>query len=91
LSVTAVLAYNAVMEKAQQTAIWMNIVMTALRKRFGLSRSAFVPIAIKYGLVTFLIEQYELLHYYDNDYIVDDVVNYITEQGGDLHELSGTV
>ena len=67
------------------------MMMTAVRKRFGLSRAAFVPIAMKYGITTFLIDQYELLHYYDNDYIVDDILNHITEQGGDFRELRGTV
>ena len=65
--------------------------MTALRRRFGLSRSELVPIATKYGLVSFLIDQYELLHYYDNEYIVDDIVKYIAEQGGDIREIHGTV
>jgi hypothetical protein len=79
------------MGREQQIAIWMNMMMTAVRKRFGLSRAEFVPITMKYGLVTFLIDQYELLHYYDNEYIVDDVVKYVAEQGGDLNELRGTV
>lgn len=65
--------------------------MTAARKRFGLSRAEFVPIANKYGVIQFLINQYELLHYYDNDYIVDDIGRYICEQGGDLSELSRAV
>jgi hypothetical protein len=78
------------MGKEQQTAIWMSMMMTATMKRFELSRSEFVPIAMKYGIIPFLIDQYELLHYYDNDYIVDDIVKYIAEQGGDLRELSGT-
>jgi len=79
------------MRKEQTIAIWMNMMLTALRKRFGLSRAALVPIAAKYGLPAFLIRHYELLHYYDNDYIVDDMLKYIVEQGGDLHELSGAV
>ena len=65
--------------------------MTAVRKQFGVSRVAFVPIAAKYNIVTFLIDQYELLHYYDNNYVVEDVVNYIAEQGGDMRELCRTV
>jgi hypothetical protein len=76
------------MGKEQQTATWVFIMLTAVRKRFGLSRSDFTPIAKKYGIIHFLIDQYELLHYYDNDYIVDDVVRYIEEQGGDCRELS---
>jgi hypothetical protein len=82
--------YNYGMSKEQQIAIWMSMMMTATMKRFGLSRSEFVPIAIKYGIISFLINQYELFHYYDKDYIVDDVVKHISEQGGELRELSGT-
>ena len=79
------------MGKDQQIAIWMNIMMTAFRKRYGLSRSALVPIIAKYGLIPFLINQYELLHYYDNEYIVDDIEKYIVEQGGDTRELHGII
>ena len=61
--------------------------LTALRKRLGLSQAEFIPFAKKYGLVRFLIDQHELLHYYDNDYIVDDIIKYIEEQGGDTNEL----
>jgi len=64
--------------------LWMNIVMTAIRKRFNLSRMEFVPIAKKYNLIPFLLEHYELLHYYDNDYIVNDSLKYIAEQGGEI-------
>ena len=61
--------------------------LTALRKRLGLSQAEFIPIVKKYGLVRFMFGQYELLHYYDNDYIVDDLLKYIEEQGGDSNEL----
>lgn len=61
--------------------------LTILRKRLGLSRTEFLPIVKRYGLVRFLIDQYELLHYYDNDYIVEDLLKYIEEQGGDSNEL----
>jgi hypothetical protein len=33
------------------------------------------------------LKQYELLHYYDNDYIIEDTLRHITEQGGDIREL----
>ena len=72
-------------------ATWMFMMLTVIRKRFGLSRSDFIPIAEEYGVIRFLMDQYELLHYYDNDYIVDDVLKYIEEQGGDCRELFGTV
>lgn len=85
------LIYTNVMGIGQQTATWTFMMLTAIRKRFGLSRDGFIPIAEKYGLIGFLMDQYELLHYYDNDYIVDDVVRYIEEQGGSSRELLRTV
>ena len=72
------------MSKEQETVLWMNIVMTAIRKRYNLSRAEFVPIAKKYGLISFLLDQYELLHYYDNDYIVNDIIKHVSEQGGEI-------
>jgi hypothetical protein len=79
------------MGNEQQTATWMFMILTAIRKKSGLSRSDFLPVAKKYGVIGFLIDQYELLHYYDNDYIVEDVLRYIEEQGGNCRELFGTV
>ena len=79
------------MVKEQQTVTWVFIMMTALRKRFGLSQADFLPLVKNYGIIRFLIENYELLHYYDNDYIVDDIINYIGEQGGDYSALRRTV
>ena len=83
--------YNYVMGKDQQIATWVFMIMTAFRKRCGLSQSDFVPMAKRYGLVGFLMEHYELLHYYDNEYIVNDVLRYISEQGGSSSGLLGTV
>ena len=79
------------MSKEQQIATWTFMMLTAMRKQFGLSRSDFISIEKKYGIIHFLIEQYELLHYYDNDYIIDDVVRYIEEQSGDSYALPRTV
>jgi len=42
----------------------------------------------KYHIASFLVRNYELLHYYDNEYIVNDIDRYILEQGGDPLELS---
>ena len=58
------------------------MMLTALRKRFGLTQAIFLSIVKKYGIVHFLSEQYELLHHYDNDYIINDIVKCIEEQGG---------
>jgi hypothetical protein len=42
----------------------------------------------RYGLIAFLFRNYELLHYYDNDYMVNDTLRYIRQQGGDPSEFS---
>jgi len=81
--------YTVIMGKEQQKAIWMNMMMTAIRKKYGFSRPEFVPIAFRYGITSFLLDQYDLLHYYDNDYVVNDVEKYVEEQDGNLNEVSG--
>jgi len=66
------------------------MILTILRKQYSLSLMDFLSIAKKYRLVYFLAEQYELLHYYDNEYIINDIIKYIEEQGGSISEFSGT-
>ena len=65
------------------------MMLSALRKRFGLSQAVFLSIVKKYRIIHFLSEQYELLHYYDNDYIINDIIKCIEEQGGTENELHG--
>ena len=72
------------MKKEQQISTWMFMMLTALRKRFGMTQAVFLSIVKKYGIVHFLSEHYELLHYYDNEYIINDIVKYIEEQGGNI-------
>ena|GEM_PF-4406573 len=63
------------------------MMLTALRKQLHLSQSEFLAVVKDYHLVNFLISQYELLHYYDNDYVVSDLLRHIDEQGGDSRAL----
>ena len=72
------------MGKEQQISTWIFMMLTALRKQLGMSQAGFFSVIKKYRIVYFLAEQYELLHYYDNDYIINDIVKYIEEQGGDI-------
>jgi len=74
------------MSKDQVVATWVFFMLTAVRKRLGMSMVDFVPYALARGLVRFLFDNYELLHYYDNDYIVDDALRYVAER-----ENSGVV
>jgi len=78
------------MGKDQQIATWVFMMITAMCKRFGLERAEFVSLAKKYQVIDFLFEQYELLHYYDNTYIMDDVMRFIDEQGGNSDEFLRT-
>ena len=75
------------MVKEQQIATWLFMMLTALRKQLLLSQSEFLAVVRDYQLVRFLINQYELLHYYDNDYVVIDLLKHIDEQGGDSRAL----
>ena len=72
------------MEKEQQISTWMFMMLTALRKRYALTQAVFLSTVKKYRIIHFLSEQYELLHYYDNEYIINDIVKYIEEQGGSI-------
>lgn len=79
------------MGKEQQKTTWIFMILTATRKRLGLTYANFVPIVVQNGVIPFLWEQYELLHYYDNDYIINDTIRYIEEKGGDIRGLRRTV
>jgi hypothetical protein len=77
------------MSHEQLVATWISFISTAVRKAYGLSRSQFIALAQKYRLIAFLADNYELLHYYDNTYIINDVKRYIHEQGGMVDDLWG--
>jgi len=73
------------MGKNQVIATWTLFILTAMQSKYRLFGDDFTKIVNKYRIIPFLINNYELLHYYDNDYITDDVVKYIAEQGGSLN------
>jgi len=79
------------MGKDQQKATWIFMILTALRRQLGLSHASLAPLVKEYEVIPFLWDQYELLHYYDNEYIINDTLKYIEEKGGKLHELYRTV
>jgi hypothetical protein len=76
------------MIKNQVIATWTAFVLTAMQNKYGIFGDAFLKIIRKYKIVSFLIDNYELLHYYDNDYITEDLAKYVTEQGGNLNAVS---
>jgi hypothetical protein len=78
------------MSNTQVTATWMFYMLSLLRRRLGMTWGEFDEVQSSYSLSAFLLKQYDLLHYYDNDYILDDTLRYIQEQGGDIRELQRT-
>ena len=73
------------MSRNQIIATWTAFVLTAMQNKYGLFGDVFAGIIKKYKIIPFLINNYELLHYYDNDYVTDDLAKYIAEQGGSLN------
>jgi len=73
------------MSKNQSIATWAAFVLTAMQSKYGLLGEAFAQTIKEYKIIPFLINNYELLHYYDNDYVTDDLAKYVAEQGGSLN------
>jgi predicted RNA-binding protein associated with RNAse of E/G family len=73
------------MANEQIIATWISFMGTAIKKSFALSHEQFALLAKQYRLIQFLFDNYELLHYYDTSYIVEDVKRYIAEQGGTIN------
>jgi hypothetical protein len=71
----------------QIIATWVAFALTAMQSRYGLFGDNFLKIIGKYKVIPFLINNYELLHYYDNDYVTEDLAKYVAEQGGDLNAV----
>ncbi|MDR0846323.1 MAG: DUF3791 domain-containing protein [Lactobacillales bacterium] len=76
------------MSKEQVIATWVAFMISATAKRYQLSNEGVTELVKEYDLLAFLIDNYEYLHYYDNDFITEDVMKYIAERGGSLNELS---
>ena len=74
-----VLVISNSMAQNQIIATWVSFIIVAFRKANGLDISQFVTLDTRYKLIRFLIKNYELLHYYDNDYVVNDMVMFMAE------------
>jgi len=70
------------MSEQQIIATWIAFVVTSLRKMTGWSLDQFLSEDGRHGIIRFLEENYELLHYYDNAAIVNDVLKHVEEHGG---------
>jgi hypothetical protein len=79
---------NGKVSKNQVIATWAAFVLTATQRKYGIFGDNFLKIIGKYKVISFLINNYELLCYYDNDYVVEDIAKYVAEQGSDLNTVS---
>ena len=70
------------MARNQIIATWVGFVIVAFRKANNLDILQFVKLDARYKLVRFLVKNYDLLHYYDNDYVVNDITRFMTECDG---------
>jgi hypothetical protein len=72
----------------QLVATWVSFAIRYFRGAYRLTNAAFLALDGRYGIITFLVKNYELLHYYDFDYVVNDIMAYIVESGGDADAIS---
>jgi hypothetical protein len=79
LVVDLLLEEGETMRRAQVEATWVAFMLTALRRRLGMSVSEFALWAQQRGVIRFLFENYELLHYYGNEDVVDDTLRYVAD------------
>jgi hypothetical protein len=70
------------MSEQQIIATWIAFAITSLRKMTGWSQERFLSEDDRHGIIRFLEENYELLHYYDNAAIVNDVLRFVRKNGG---------
>jgi hypothetical protein len=74
----------------QQTVTWIFMMLTLMKKRLGLSQADFISTVKNCDVLNYLLDQYELLHYYDNDYIIESIVEHIKNHCGENYGLSRT-
>jgi len=70
------------MSEQQIVATWIAFAITSLRKMTGWSLDRFLGEDERHGIIRFLEENYELLHYYDNAAIAADVLKHVRAHGG---------
>jgi hypothetical protein len=72
------------MPQNQTIATWLAFVCTALCHKYALPQEGLARLIDKYGIIHFLLENYELLHYYSDATVVGEVADFVTQQGGTL-------
>ena len=56
--------------------------VTSLRRATGWSLAAFLDADARHGILRFLEENYELLHYLGNDAVVAEILDHVSRQEG---------
>lgn len=72
----------------QRIATWVSMAKSVFCGAYGLSHQQFLDLDERFGLLRYLFSNYELLHYYGNEAIAEDIVRYIKEQGGAVDAVS---
>jgi len=72
----------------QRIATWVAMMKSGYCGARGLTHQQFLELDERYGLVHYLFSNYELLHYYGNEAVAEDIDRYLAEQGGNGSELS---
>lgn len=72
------------MDKAQSIATWVAMEVSAFCGECTLSHKTFLEMDDKYGLLHYLFDNYELLHYYPNESVTEYLITYIESKGGNL-------
>jgi len=68
------------MDMEQRIATWVAMKKTAYCNAGGLTHQQFLELDERYGLVHYLFSNYELLHYYGNEAVVEDIDRYVAGQ-----------
>lgn len=72
----------------QRIATWVAMMKTGYCEARGLSHQQFLELDERYGIVSYLFSNYELLHYYGNEAVAEDIDRYVADQGGSIGESS---
>ena len=75
------------MGREQTIATWSGFSVSAFCKAHGYGIKQFCALDARHRIVRFLAEHYDLLHYYDNRYVVSDIDRYLVERSGGSHAV----
>jgi len=76
------------MDKDQQIATWVVTAKGTFCDVYQISHEDFLQMNRKYSLLHYLFDNYELLHYFADQAIAEDMAEYIRRQGGNIQGVS---